>query len=289
MSFKNIGIDTIQASRAFKQIRATSRTYTTNLVTAPSYLTNKYVKLNNLYFNDSDLLNTNNFGIKHQFNLTSAAANTSVNATFLDNSSMSKFLTYNLQHNVQRTTTSLHNNASDLWGKGNHNSLTNVGVNTSNIALSYVNKYNSATLKMLMTYPNLIKTFGDNSDSKPTNYPLRQLFKKTFTKAVPTHLINKKTILNSINLKDSVSQPTTYRATHLNNPSKSSKEFMINYSYRSQPFGKQSVRKYKNLNSHTTNYNLSLGLNSLDSNLNKFKLTSNYNSPLTTYQLKKAN
>jgi hypothetical protein len=114
MSFKNVGIDTIQASRAFKQIRASSRIYTTNLVTAPSYLTSKYTKLNNLYFNDSDLINTNNFGIKHQFNLTSAAANTAVNSTFLDPMSMRKFLTYNLQHNLKQNQTQLHNTSVDF-------------------------------------------------------------------------------------------------------------------------------------------------------------------------------
>jgi hypothetical protein len=114
MSFKNIGIDTIQASRAFKQIRANSKTYTTNLITTPSYLTNKYTKLNSLYFNDSDIITTNNFSIKYQFNLTSAAANTAVNSTFLDKQSMSKFLTYNLQYNLKPSTTNLHNNAKDL-------------------------------------------------------------------------------------------------------------------------------------------------------------------------------
>jgi hypothetical protein len=114
MSFKNIGIDTIQASRAFKQIRSNSRIYTTNLVATPSYFTNKYNKLNNLYFNESDLVNTNNFGIKHQFNLTSAAANTAVNSTFLDQKSLDKFLNYNLQYNLSRTNTNLYNNAGDL-------------------------------------------------------------------------------------------------------------------------------------------------------------------------------
>jgi hypothetical protein len=289
MSFKNVGIDTIQASRAFKQIRASARIYTTNLVTTPSYLTNKYTKLNHLYFNDSDLINTNNFGIKHQFNLTSAAANTSVNATFLDATSMRKFLTYNLQHNLNQNQTHLHNNAVDLYSKHNTNKLNSLGLNLFNVALSNSNKYNSSTLKLLTSYPNVVKTFGDNSDVKATNYPLRQLFKKSFTKSVPTKLINKKQTFNAFNIKDSVSKSTNYFNTQFKNPSKSSKEFMINYSYRSQPFGKQSVRKYKNLNAHTTNYNLSLGLNSVDSNLTKFNTTGNYTSLLTTYQLKKAN
>jgi hypothetical protein len=114
MSFKNVGIDTIQASRAFKQIRANSRTYTTNLINSPSYFTAKYSKINSLYFNDSDLVNTNNFGIKHQYNLTSAAANTAINSTFLDRKSMDKFLTYNLQYNKATQGTKLYNHHADL-------------------------------------------------------------------------------------------------------------------------------------------------------------------------------
>jgi hypothetical protein len=159
----------------------------------------------------------------------------------------------------------------------------------SNLLLANTNKYNSQTLKLLLLYPNSIKNFGDNSDAKPVNYPLRQLFKKSFTKPTPSKLIHKNTVFNSSNLKDSTSNPGNYFQHNFKNPSKSSKEFMINYSYRSQPFGKQSVRKYKNLNSHTTNYNLSLGLNSLDSNLNKVRLNTNYNSLFNSYQSKKTN
>jgi hypothetical protein len=150
-------------------------------------------------------------------------------------------------------------------------------------------KYNSQTIKTLLTYPNVVKTLGDNSDTKPVNYPLRQLLKKGFNKGNSTHLLNKNGVSNTTNLKDSVSQSENYFNYKFNNPSKSSKEFMINYSYRSQPFSKQSVRKYKNLNAHTTNYNLSMGLNSLDSNLNKDQLNSNYQSVFNSYQLKKSN
>jgi hypothetical protein len=289
MSFKNVGIDTIQASRAFKQIRANSRIYTTNLVTTPSYFTTKYNKINNLYFNESDLVNTNNFGIKHQYNLTSAAANTAVNSTFLDRNSLDKFLTYNLQYNLPRTNTSLHNDAVDLFSKSNNSPVTPSSINQTNLLLEETSKYNSQTLKLLLTYPNVIKTLGDNSDNKPTNYPLRQLLKKKFNQDNSSKLLHKTGLTNTLNVKDSTSSVDSYGNYAFKNPSKSSKEFMINYSYRSQPFSKQSVRKYKNLNANTTNYNLSMGLNSLDSNLNKSTLNNNYQSVYNSYQLKKAN
>jgi len=64
---------------------------------------------------------------------------------------------------------------------------------------------------------------------------------------------------------------------------------MINYSFQNIPFSKQSLNKHKNLNDNTTNYNLSLGLNSLDSNLNKFDSNSNFLSLFDNYNLKKSN
>jgi hypothetical protein len=64
---------------------------------------------------------------------------------------------------------------------------------------------------------------------------------------------------------------------------------MIQYSYQSQPFSKQSVRRYKNLNSYTTNYNLSSGLNTLDSNTTRNDLNNNYITPFYKYNLSKTN
>jgi len=115
MSFKDVGVDLLQASKAFKQIRASARVYTTNLVHTPSVLTSKYVKINNLFFNETDLINSNNFGHKRQHTLTSAAATTAVNSTFLDRSSLNRFLNYNLQYNTLGSeSTNLFNSSTDL-------------------------------------------------------------------------------------------------------------------------------------------------------------------------------
>jgi hypothetical protein len=114
MNFKDIGIDTLQASKAFKQIRASARIYTTNLVHNPSFFTDKYIKFNNLFFNENDILNSNNFGLKRQHTLTSAASTTSINSTFLDKKSLNKLLNYNLNYNTQSSKTELFGESSDL-------------------------------------------------------------------------------------------------------------------------------------------------------------------------------
>jgi hypothetical protein len=114
MNFKNIGIDNLQASKAFKQIRANSRTYTTNLVTPLSPFQTKYMKLNSLFANESNLINSNSFGLRRASTLTSAAATTAVTSTFLDTASLNKFLSHNLQYNAAPVETQLFNKSSDL-------------------------------------------------------------------------------------------------------------------------------------------------------------------------------
>jgi hypothetical protein len=95
--------------------------------------------------------------------------------------------------------------------------------------------------------------------------------------------------MNSTGLDNNVGSNKTFFNLNLKNNTSSSKEFMINYSFQNIPFGKQSLNKHKNLNDNTTNYNLSLGLNSLDSNLTKFSFNSNYLSLFDNYNLKKTN
>jgi hypothetical protein len=107
LNFKDIGVDMLQASKAFKQIRASSRVYTTNLSHNPSLLTSKYIKMNSTYFNENQLINTNNFGLRKQHTLTSSTATTAINSTFLDNKAVSGFLKNTLQYNTKLNQTNL--------------------------------------------------------------------------------------------------------------------------------------------------------------------------------------
>jgi hypothetical protein len=114
MNFKNIGVDTLQASQAFKQIRASARIYTTNLNHNPSFFTDKYIQINKLFFSENNTINTNSFGLKRQHNLTSAAATTAIYSTFLDKKSFDKFISYNLQYNLNQQNTNIYYNSEDL-------------------------------------------------------------------------------------------------------------------------------------------------------------------------------
>ena len=289
MNFKDIGIDTLQASKAFKQIRASARIYTTNLVHNPSFFTDKYIKFNNLFFNENDILNSNNFGLKRQHTLTSAASTTSINSTFLDKKSLNKLLNYNLNYNAQSSKTELFGESSDLWTKSSSNSSRLSSGNLVRMLLEEGNKYNSTSLYLLSNYPNVIKEFGDNSDNKAVDFPLRKLLKRKFKSPLKSKLVDRSVVANSSNLDMTTSAPSPYFNTNLKNSASTSKEFMVNYAFQNISPDNQSARRHENLNDNTTNLNLSLGLNSLDSNISKLSNSSNFVSPLYTYSLRNSN
>jgi hypothetical protein len=175
MNFKNIGVDTLQASKAFKQIRASARIYTTNLNHNPSFFTEKYVRINNLFFNENTLSNSNSFGLKRQHNLTSSAATTSIYSTFLDKKSFDKFISYNLRYNLSRQGTHLFQDSIDLWSKTSNKKIKLPAVNMLRLLLQNNFKQNTRLIRLISTYPNITKEFGDNSDIKSSKYPIRKV------------------------------------------------------------------------------------------------------------------
>jgi hypothetical protein len=98
INFKDIGIDTLQSSKAFKQIRASSRIYTNNLVTTVNPMMSRYLKLNDLYLTETDLVNSNSFNTRRQHTTLAAISTTPLNSTFLDQSSLSRFLDYTISY-----------------------------------------------------------------------------------------------------------------------------------------------------------------------------------------------
>lgn len=151
------------------------------------------------------------------------------------------------------------------------------------------NKYNSTSLYLLSNYPNVIKEFGDNSDNKAVDFPLRKLLKRKFKSPLKSKLVDRSVVANSSNLDMTTSAPSPYFNTNLKNSASTSKEFMVNYAFQNISPDNQSARRHENLNDNTTNLNLSLGLNSLDSNISKLSNSSNFVSPLYTYSLRNSN
>jgi hypothetical protein len=73
-NFADIGTNTLQETSAFSKIRNSTKAYTTHLVYAPSLVLNKYTKLQTLYFNENNFLQTSSFSVKPQHTLLSSRA-----------------------------------------------------------------------------------------------------------------------------------------------------------------------------------------------------------------------
>ena len=100
MNFKNIGLNTLQASSAFSKIRNATKVYNSHLVHTPSTFTNKYYSLNSTFASEDDFLTTSSYGLKKQHNLSSTSSlGNSFSATLLDSQSFNQFLATNLNMN----------------------------------------------------------------------------------------------------------------------------------------------------------------------------------------------
>lgn len=96
LNFNDIGANTLKESQAFKKIRQSSKTFTTNLVLTPGTFVGKYNSLYDLYLRDSNVTDSVNYGNVRQHNLTATLASINVNRVSLDTQSSIKFVTQTL-------------------------------------------------------------------------------------------------------------------------------------------------------------------------------------------------
>jgi len=265
LNFNNIGASTLQESNAFKKVRMFSKSFTTNLVHTPTTFTDKYVKLNSLYFNDNDYNSSFVYGLKRQHNLMSSSATTNTYSTFLDKNSMIKFLNYNLKtnSNVAETNTFLGN--VNVLQKDNDTAATINSLNVSQILNQNNQTTTNKTFKLLSLYPNLIKDINDDSDKTTFKYPLRKLFNDNINK---NSRVNDDLLQDSNSLTTNTTTTTSYANLTIFNKSLTSKVFSATSGNQGILPSDQSVRTYSKLTPNSTNYNLSSGLNTLDSNNN---------------------
>jgi len=265
LNFNNIGASTLQESNAFKKVRMFSKSFTTNLVHTPTTFTDKYVKLNSLYFNDNDYNSSFVYGLKRQHNLMSSSATTNTYSTFLDKNSMTKFLNYNLKtnSNVAETNTFLGN--VNVLQKDNDTAATVNSLNVSQILNQNNQTTTNKTFKLLSLYPNLIKDINDDSDKTTFKYPLRKLFNNNINK---NSRVNDDLLQDSNSLTNNATTTTSYPNLTIFNKSLTSKVFSATSGNQGILPSDQSVRTYSKLTPNSTNYNLSSGLNTLDSNNN---------------------
>jgi len=265
MNFNNIGASTLQESNAFKKVRMFSKVYTTNLVHTPSTFTDKYVKLNSLYLNENDLNNSFNYGLKRQHNLTSSSATTNTFSTFLDKSSMDKFLSHNLQFNTGNSITNDLTANFNLLSKKHNLSSSITNTNKLNLLFQQNNSFNNTYLKIISLYPNINQEMNDDSDKKTFHYPLRKLFNNKLSN---NGLFNRDTLLNNSSMTQSSSLTYSFKNDLFFNKSTTSKVFSARSSNQSLLPSERNVRAFSKIAPNMAHYNLSSGFNNLDSNMN---------------------
>jgi len=74
MNFDNIGQNSLKEASAFKKIRTTSKTYTTNLTVADPSTSTRFKKLHGLYKTDNSFLTSTNYSFLRQHNLVTTKA-----------------------------------------------------------------------------------------------------------------------------------------------------------------------------------------------------------------------
>jgi len=99
LNFNDVGATTSNKSTAFKKIRSNSKIFTTNLVHTPTTFYNRYSNINKLLTNETKFLESVNYGLKRQHNLTSNSAVSCNNLNFMDYSSFIQFLDHSCSYN----------------------------------------------------------------------------------------------------------------------------------------------------------------------------------------------
>ena len=253
MNFNDIGQNSLKEASAFKKIRTTSKTYTTNLVVADASTSSRFKKLHDLYKTDNSFLSSTNYSFLRQHNLLNTKALGGALKTGLDNSSFKKFLEFN---NLQQL---------DKVGTGNfHKSinflenLPNQGINTS-LTSSLLNDSGSllSPQKLFTQYTNLSATINNDSDKTLYHYPLRKLLNNSLFGTKFSNLVDLKPNLLP-NFESAVNVTSTKKAKTLNTFDSASIKTRI-YQAPNQVIlpSDQNIRQYPNLTPTTTNFNFS--------------------------------
>ena len=141
LNFNDIGATTANKSTAFKKIRANAKIFTTNLIATPSPFMNRYNALHKLTTSESKYLESVNYGLTRQHNLSSHAALNCNNLNFLDNKSFLQFLEYNTKYNSSKkgVTQTRFDNPSFLKKNVNNNLKTGTSTTTTSLNPNHLN------------------------------------------------------------------------------------------------------------------------------------------------------
>lgn len=281
ISFKNVGLNTLQESSAFSKIRNATKVYNSHLVHTPSSLTNKYHQLNTVFSSEDDFLTTSSFGIKKQHSLSSTSSlGNSFSSSMLDSTSFDKFLVANLSLNAPSSQVNELSpaKASPLsLSKESESSLESADAARLAAFLSNDAAASSAGIK-LASYPTLLENINDNSDKAGLQYASTKLSSSSTVKG---ELLNSSMSFNNSDLDASSSLASSPLSSSRLNESTSSKVYNLSGPNSKVLLAEQSIRSHTDLTPSKSNYNLSSKVNATSSNLQLNKYQNKLMTPLT--------
>jgi len=259
LNFKDVGVNTLKASQAFKKIRTYSKTYTTNLNYVPFNTSTKYALMNKLYLDNNSFTDSLSYGTETQHTMSASKAASSNYSTFLDTNARMKFLNSNRGLNTE------------LYGNQLETPSVNSLIKTANFTPSKTAPSTLSTLESnltssqaftnLLKYPGLVNTINDDSDKKKFLYP--------HTKVINTRLGSDYEFKNLNVMKQSTlatalnSNVTSFANALFNNTNTNSKLFTLSSSNQGVLTNDRVIRRFSNLSPKGSNFNLSHDLNSL--------------------------
>lgn len=182
MNFDNIGLSTVKDSTAFKKIQFFSKTNPTNLFNIKSDFENNFLKINNFYKNDLDLISSSNYAMQRQHNYILSSSS----FTFLDSKSSEKFFDYNLNSNSFLN--SYDNNLYSLnrFSKFYSDFLYEDTVNTTfEIFPKFMTKLNMLNFYYFFNYPTTTSILSSENDSKQFSNNFKYLLNSKLKKKIP--------------------------------------------------------------------------------------------------------
>jgi hypothetical protein len=253
MNFNDIGQNSLKEASAFKKIRTTSKTYTSNLVIADTPTLARFKKLHELYKTDTSFLASTNYSFSRQHNILNTKALGGALKTGLDNNSFKKFLEFNNLQQLDKVSTSNFDKSinflENLPNQDVNNSLVSTLLNNTDTLLS--------PQKLSTYYLNLSATINNDSDKALYHYPLRKLLNTSLYGTRFSNLLNLKSNLLP-NFESAINLTSTKSPKALNTFDLVSPKTRV-YQAPNQVIlpSDQNTRQYPNLTPTTTHFNFS--------------------------------
>jgi hypothetical protein len=252
-----------------------SKTYTSNLSFIPNNYSQKFKAFSNLYTNDLSFIDSYLYGLKRQHNYLSSTSLLNNQSTFLNMSSINKFINFNFQSNLELENNDNYYNNS-FFKKNQNISTSDNSLRVSNLIKNINHNYSLNSLNQTVLYPDSTSLINDDSDKKKTQYPLYKLFNAKLSK----NDFNNFTNLNKLNLltESSIIDENNEFRNSIFNEQVTYKNLTMFSPNQSVSLSDRYIRNFVQNTPSISHFNYSLNLNTLNNYLNQSNLNPNFNN-----------